>query len=61
MADAQTVSVSFYLPVQIALLVLFYGNIMPTLPMWLVWLPTLLLLGVIVIAVVLIIAFFSNR
>jgi hypothetical protein len=37
------ISISFYLPVQVALLVLFYGGIMPTLPLWLVFLPSILL------------------
>lgn len=45
----QSVSISFYLPVQVALLVLFYGNIIPTLPWWLVWLPTILVGAVVVI------------
>jgi hypothetical protein len=63
--STQSISVSFYLPVQIALLVLFYGNILPTLPIWLVWAPSLIIVGLLVIAAVillvaLIAAFFSN-
>jgi len=41
--STSSVTISFWLPVQAALLVLFYGNILPTLPLWLVWLPTILL------------------
>jgi hypothetical protein len=37
---------------QIALLVLYYGNVYPSLPWWVVWFPTLLLGVVIVIALV---------
>ncbi len=52
MSSTSNVSISFYLPVQIALLVLFYGGIMPTLPLWLVFLPTLVLLGTIGIVII---------
>lgn len=42
MSDTSKISISFWLPTQIALLVIYYGNIVPGLPMWLVWLPTLI-------------------
>lgn len=38
----QSVSISFFLPTQVALLVLYYGNILPTLPLWVVWLPCII-------------------
>jgi hypothetical protein len=51
------VTISFWLPTQIVLLVLFYGGIMPNLPLWLVWLPSLLVIAFfVVIAVIIIVA-----
>jgi len=49
------VSIGFWLPTQATLLVLFYGGIMPNLPWWVVWLPTLIILGFLAIAVVIVI------
>ena len=46
------VSIGFWLPTQAALLVLFYGGIMPNLPWWVVWLPSLIVLGLLGIALV---------
>ncbi|MFA5760337.1 MAG: hypothetical protein WC877_01090 [Dehalococcoidales bacterium] len=65
-SNAQTVSISFWLPVQVALLVLYYGNIVPNLPWWLVWLPSLALLLVIfvvmiIVAIVLLVAWWGNH
>lgn len=58
MSSTQSVSISFYLPVQVGLLILYYGGIVTTMPWWLVWLPSLLVLGAIgVIIIIAIIAF----
>ena len=48
-------SIGFWLPTQAVLLVLFYGGIMPNLPWWVVWLPSLIALGILAIAVIIII------
>jgi hypothetical protein len=39
----------FWLITQVALLILHYGNIIQGLPWWVIWFPSLLALGVIVI------------
>jgi len=46
----------FWLITQVALLILYYGNIVPSLPWWVVWFPSLLILGVIGIIVIVMIA-----
>jgi hypothetical protein len=47
---------SVFVVAQIALLVLYYGGILPSLPLWLVWLPALLyagaLIGVVILAII---------
>jgi hypothetical protein len=43
---------------QIALLVLYYGNIMPTLPLWVVWFPALCFLAVLTFVAILLIGGF---
>ena len=55
MTSTSNVSISFYLPVQVALLILFYGNILPTLPLWLVFLPTLIVLGALGVVIIVVI------
>lgn len=44
--------ISFFLPVQIILLVLFYGNILPMLPLWVVWSPCILVLAIIFLPII---------
>jgi len=42
----------FWLIAQVALLVIHYGDIVANLPWWVVWFPSLLLIGFIAIAIV---------
>jgi hypothetical protein len=46
------ISIGLWLPTQAALLVLFYGGFIPTLPWWVVWLPSICLIAWIVIALI---------
>lgn len=46
------ISIGLWLPTQVALLVLFYGGILPALPWWVVWLPSLLVIAFIVVALI---------
>ena len=50
----QNITIGFWLPTQVALLILYYGGICPTLPWWLVWFPSLIVLGLIAITVVIV-------
>ena len=50
----QNITIGFWLPTQVALLILYYGGIYPTLPWWLVWFPSLIVLGLIAITVVIV-------
>jgi len=45
-------SIGLWLPAQVILLVLYYGNIVPTLPWWVVWFPSLLAIAGLVIFIV---------
>jgi hypothetical protein len=47
--EKQNITIGFWLPTQVALLILYYGGICPTLPWWLVWFPSLLVLGLLAI------------
>lgn len=49
------ITIGFWLPTQAALLVLFYGGILPNLPWWVVWLPSLLVIASIVIILVIVV------
>jgi len=42
-----------WLIVQVALLVLYYGGVYPSLPWWVVWFPSLLVVAVLVLIAVL--------
>ena len=52
--EKQNITIGFWLPTQVALLILYYGGICPTLPWWLVWFPSLIVLGLIAITVVIV-------
>lgn len=59
--STQSISISFWLPTQVALLVLFYGGFAPSLPWWVVWLPSLIILAalgvVIAVFIIIVVAF----
>ena len=46
------ITIGFWLPTQVILLVLYYGGILPSLPWWIVWFPSLIIIGFIALAVV---------
>jgi len=47
------ITIGFWLPTQVLLLVLYYGGILPSLPWWIVWFPSLIVAGIFAIAVIL--------
>lgn len=44
------IEVSWYLPTQVILLVIHYGNIVEGLPNWVLWFPSLIFAGIIILS-----------
>jgi len=51
------ITIGFWLPTQVIMLVLYYGNILPSLPWWIVWFPSLIAIGGFVIVMALLIIY----
>lgn len=49
------ITIGFWIPTQVLLLVLYYGGILPSLPWWVVWFPSLIVLGLLAVWVMFIV------